>query len=452
MPSTLRIAALTAVGLVTLAAYSCNPYDLVLHDRFEQAAFNSDVDILWVIDNSNSMDRIQEEVQLHFGSFISNFANISDEEGVEFDYDTVFDATVAWAEFVSNQERFLNYNMGVVTTDMSASGNGNQGNIRSPSNIGSPDCGTPAVVTPQSANPAGEFINLVDVGVTGAGDEQPVYAAAVAMCKGKDASWWSLLDDRPDTDPVKVVCSQVPEAQRACNEGFFRTDAASVVIVVSDEGDDTERLETLPPPDQLSDCVLAHNDDPFFGECDCRISWWLDFFDGIGQPVVFATIGPTYQFESDDSVLCDGSTVNYPGPCNPFGSNTCAVDFHQEMACQTGGLFTPIEQTGELDDPTTCETSNFEAALGNIGALVSNLSRAWVLSAIPDETTIVVVRNDDEVIPRLADAPSGGWIYRPQSRSVSFRGEALPSYEDVIDIYYLPQHDRTDTVGRPLPF
>jgi len=42
------------------------------------------------------MDRIQEEVQLHFGSFISSFANISDEEGVEFDYDNIFDATVAW--------------------------------------------------------------------------------------------------------------------------------------------------------------------------------------------------------------------------------------------------------------------------------------------------------------------------------------------------------------------
>jgi len=44
------------------------------------------------------------------------------------------------------------------------------------------------------------------------------------------------------------------------------------------------------------------------------------------------------------------------------------------MACQTGGLFTPIEQTDELDDPTTCDTSNFEAALGNIGALLFRLS------------------------------------------------------------------------------
>ena len=452
MPSTRTFAAIVAACSTALMAYSCNSYDLVMHDRFEQAAFNSDVDILWVVDNSNSMEAIQDEVQQNFGSFISSFANVSDGEGIEYDYDNIYDATLAWAEFNSNQERFLNYHMGVVTTDMSASGNGNQGNIRSASNIGAPECGSPSVITPQSENPAGEFINLVDVGVNGAGDEQAAYAAAIAMCKGKDASWWSQLDSRADTDPVKIVCSQVPADQRACNEGFFRSDAASVVIVVSDEGDDTERLETLPPPADLSACVEANNDDPFFGECDCRVSWWLDFFEGIGQPVVFANIGPTYQFESDDSVTCDGSVVNYPGPCNRFGSTTCSVEFHQEMSCHTGGLFTPIEETTELDNPTTCQTANFESALGNIGALVSNLSRSWVLSTIPDEDTIVVVRNDDEVIPRLAESPSGGWVYRPQTRSVAFRGEALPSYEDVIDIYYLPQHDRSDTVGRPLPF
>ncbi|MEE2828017.1 MAG: hypothetical protein VX498_02415 [Myxococcota bacterium] len=452
MTSSFRLGTVLAAGSLAVALNSCNPYDLVVHDRFEQAAFNSDVDILWVVDSSNSMERIQEEVQLHFGAFISNFANVSDDEGIEYDYDNIFDATIAWAEFIQNQERFLNYNMGVVTTDMSNSGNGNQGNIRSSLSIGAPGCGPPDIITPQSSNPAGQFINLVDVGTNGSGDEQALYAAASALCKGKDSSWWSQLDSRPDTDPIKHICGVVPADQRNCNENFFREDAATVVIVVSDEGYDTERLEFLPPPAQLSQCVEEHNDDPFYGECDCRLSWWLDFFEGIGQPVVFATIAPTYQNESDDTVICDQSTVNYPGPCNAFGSTPCSIDFHQEAACLTGGLFTPIEETNVLDDPTSCETANFEAALGNIGALVSNLSRAWVLSAIPDEDSIVVIKNEETVVPRLSDSPSGGWTYRPQSRSISFRGEALPSYEDVIDIYYLPQHDRRDSVGRPLPF
>lgn len=432
---------------------SCNPYDLLIHDRFEQAAFNSDVDILWVVDSSNSMARIQEEVQLHFGAFIDEFANVGADDGTELDYDTITDATIAWAEFLKNQERFLNYSMGVTTTDVDNGGNGNQGNIRSGAPLGGAECAEPLIITPQTENVVAEFTDLVDVGVNGSGDEKGLYAAALAMCKGKSPAWWNELDDLPDDDPVKAICGLVPAAQQGCNDGFFRDGAASVVIIVSDEGDDSERLEFLPPPQDLSDCVLEHNDDPFFGECDCRLSFWLDFFDGIGQPVIFANIGPTYQTFEDDTALCDGSIANYPGPCNPFGNTVCSIDFYQESACLTNGLFTPIEEKVDPDDPqSACEAADFEAALRNIGALISNLSRGWELSAIPDPDTIVVVRNEDEIVPHLDDSPSGGWFYKPQQRAIAFSGEAIPSYEDVIDVYYLPQHDRRDQVGRPLPF
>ena len=54
---------LAALGALC-ATWSCNnPYDLLLHDRFEQAEFNSKVDIVWVIDSSNSMSEIQEEIR-----------------------------------------------------------------------------------------------------------------------------------------------------------------------------------------------------------------------------------------------------------------------------------------------------------------------------------------------------------------------------------------------------
>lgn len=447
---------------------SCNPYDLLLHDRFEQAAFNSDVDILWVVDSSNSMARIQEEVQLHFGAFISSFANISDEGGEELDYVTILDATIAWAEYLRNQERFLNYHMGIITTDMdNFGGNGDGGNLRSrdaagvllpmgtPLSCTGDDRDVPVVLTPEDARQGtlvNDFRSLVDVGVDGATDEKGLHAAAIAMCKGKDGAFWDGLESLADDDPVRLVCSVVPEDQRRCNDGFFRQDAATVVVAVTDEGDGTARLP-LPPSEWLNQCVLEHNDDPFYGECDCRLSWWLDFFDGIGQPVVFANIGPTYQRSSDDLAWCDGSTMNFPGPCNPFGAAVCDVDFYQESACFTNGLFTPIEETTVLDDPTSCVAADFERALGDIGALISNLSRGWVLSAIPDPDTIVVVRNEDYVVPRLDDEhPSGGWLYRPQTRSIAFQGEEVPSYEDTIDVYYLPQFDRRDQVGRPLPF
>jgi hypothetical protein len=296
------------------------------------------------------------------------------------------------------------------------------------------------------------FEALVDVGTSGSGSEKGLMAAAYSLCKGKSETWWANLDADFDVDdPVNRLCGNIPANDRQCNEGFFREGAASVVIIVSDEGDETNIQVGLPPQDELERCVLDHGDDPFFGECDCKLSWWLEFFTGIGQPVIFANIGPTYQAE--DVAQCDGSTIDYPGACNPFNSSLCAIDFYQESACLTGGLFTPIEESADPDDlNSACVPADFEKALRSIGALISNLSRGWVLSAIPDPDTIVVVRNEDDVVPKLEDSPSGGWFYRPATRSVAFTGEAVPQYDDLIDIYYLPQHDRRDQVGRPLPF
>jgi hypothetical protein len=470
MRSSIRKATIVSCVAVLLPLLgSCNPYDLMMHDRFEQAAFDGDVDILWVVDNSNSMARIQDEVRQNFDAFISAFANVEDDEGQELDYDTVQDATIAWAEYLMDRERFLHYNMGVVTTDMDGQGNGQQGNIRARSvdgnilAIGDPiDCegdnrDLPEVLDRDDAREGtlvDDFRSLVDVGVSGSTDEAGLYSAAVAMCKGKPQSWWDNLENLPDTDPVRRICSNVAPAHQTCNDGFFREGASSVVIVVTDEGDNSAHHTALPPSQELQDCITAHNEDPFYGECDCRLSWWLDFFLGIGQPVVFANIGPTYQLFSDDTAWCDGSIKNFPGPCNPFGAGVCAMDFYQQSACLTRGLFTPMEETATPDEPATCEAADFEKALTDIGALISNLSRGWRLSVIPDPDTIVVVKNESEIVPRVGDGEtvSGGWQYRPQTRSIAFQGDWIPSYEDIIDVYYHPQFDRTDQVGRPLPY
>jgi len=452
-----RLALLLALPFIG----SCSSaYDLLIHDQFKQGSFDSDVDILWVVDNSNSMSRIQQEVQQNFGAFISSFANIGAEDGTELDYDNVADGTVAWAEFITNQSRFLNYQMAVTTTDMFGSGNGNRGNLRSLADIGNGTCDAPEIITPASDNPVGVFQDLVDVGVNGSGEERGMHAAAVAMCKGKPESWWNdVLPNLADDDPVKLICQAVPANERGCNDGFFREGAATVVIVISDEGDDTERQEQLPPAVDLNECILEHNDDPFFGECDCRISWWIEFFDNIGQPVVFATIGPTYQQRTDPVAWCDGTDVTIDGPCNPFGNTVCSIDFYQNAACLTNGLFTPIEVGNDAEPGTPefeCGTADFQLALTDVGKLISNLNAGWVLSAIPDESTITVIKNqgfsDEVVIEPLSENLSTGWRYVPDRRSLVFSGADAPSFEEQIDVYYLPQFDRTDQVGRDLPF
>ncbi len=454
MPRSMYSAALLLLALGTAASVvACpnNPYDLLVHDRFEQADFDGSVDILWVVDNSSSMTEIHDEIQVNFGAFINNFGNIEGGLG-ELDYNNVTDAVTSWAEFQNNKEAFLDFQMGVTTTDIENAGNGRQGNIRSESGVGSADTCNPAVLTGADAREgtlAGSFQTLINVGTEGSGSETGVAAAAFSMCKGQPQSFWAGLADRADDDPVKIVCGAVPVADRACNDGFFREHAATVVIVVSDEGDDSYRSGQNPPGQWVADCVQDHNDDPTFGECDCRLEWWMEFFDAMGR-TVFATIGPTYQQVTTDVAWCDGSVLNFDGPCNPFGADVCAIDFYQQAACQTNGLFTPIQvtQTGE---PDGCEVNNFELALTNIGALISNLSAGWRLSAVPDPDSITVLVNDAEV-PHVSDAPSGGWRYVPNDRAIAFTGEAVPNFNDAVDIFYFPAFDRFQNVGRELPF
>ncbi len=466
------LATLSAAAALLLGP-SCHNQDLLVHDQFEQASFDSDVDILWVVDNSQSMSNVQAAVQDSFSAFINEFANVGDETGEVLAYDDLADGALAWAEFLLNQERFLNYRMGVVTTDIDAPGNGNKGNIRDAGPIGtaasgSLTCNAPgaraggaAVLTPDSDNPAGEFSQLVEVGITGAGGERGLHAAALAMCKGKDPAFWDTLDQRADDDPVKVICGAVPAEQRYCNtavdadgepDPFFRDEAATVIIVVSDEGDVSATSEFLPPPVDLTACRDEHADDPLFGECDCRISWWSSFFDGIDRAVIFANIGPTYQAAGDATPWCDGTTVDIPGPCNTFNSPTCNIDFYQQLACLTGGRFVPIQTRAE--NAQECAPANFENALRDIGRLISNLSGGWVLSAVPDPETIRVLRNQETEIPNAdtEDGVLGGWRYSPNNRAITFTGNAVPGYDDQLDIYYLPAFDRNQNTGRPLPF
>jgi|GEM_PF-1381548 len=464
-PSKARTLAL-CVALSGLAVASCtNPYDLLVHDRFEQGGFNSDVDILWVVDNSSSMTEEQASLQANFSAFISAFANVGGDDGGTLEYGTISEATVAWAEFQQNQDRFLNYNMGVVTTDIGSPGNGNQGNIRSAGGIGGGTCEDARILRPSDPNVSADFINLVDVGIEGGGDETGIQAAAFALCKGQDGDFWANLDTLPDGDPVKVICELIPEAERAtgdtppCNtdsegENFFRDGAATAIIIVSDEGDAASTSLFLPPAEVLEACIDRNAGDPTFGECGCRNEFFLDFFDGMGRQVVFFTISPSYQLKGDPIAWCDGGELDIPGPCNGFGSSTCSLDFYQQAACESGGSYVPLqENVGGVtqDDPPECRDLNFEEALGNIGAKISNLDKGWRLSLTPDIATIAVFVDDAEV-PAQADSPSGGWRYVPGANSIDFTGEAIPAFNATVDIYYLPAFGRDSQTGRALPF
>ena len=290
-----------------------------------------EIDILMVLDNSNSMARIQEELQIAFPQLLGAL-----------------------------NESGLDWQLGITTTDTDHDGNGGSGNVRSSEPIAVDGCGPQLVVSEMEEEEATDLlVDLVDVGVAGSTDEFGLLSTALALCKGQSQAFWDGLSGLPDDDPVKRVCSLVPVEQQLCNAGVFREDATTLVVIVSDEGDSSSASMSMPPALELQDCVVENNDDPLIGECECRLSWWREFFDGIGPDVVFVTSGPSYQLGSEDTLLCDGSTASIPGPCNPFGGNPCAIGFYQEIACHTGGRFFPTEQTLVEDDPATCELADF---------------------------------------------------------------------------------------------
>jgi hypothetical protein len=200
------------------------------------------------------------------------------------------------------------------------------------------------------------FDTLVDVGSAGSGSETGLTAAAFALCKAQNSTFWDSLGERPADDPIRLLCGRVPEADRMCNESFARPGAVTAVIVVSNEGDETYRSGENPPGAALQACIEANNGDPNFGECDCRISWWMEFFAGIGPDVRFFNIGPTYQ-GSPAVDLC-GVDYQLKGPCNPFGSDPCSIDFYQQSACLSGGEFFPVARATN-NDPGSCTTPDF---------------------------------------------------------------------------------------------
>ena len=332
------ITLLPALALALFIACIPGPDEGTSGDDDDATDSDAPVDILWVIDDSNSMESIQTALRADMNTLFSQLADAG-----------------------------LDFQAGVTTTDIVNVGNGKQGNIRSAggshhgwlAHIGEPtDCAEPVIISNENPAPDALFSDLADVGVTGSGSETGLLAAAYALCKGMDEQFWADLSGRSDDDPIKMICGQLPEENRLCNNGFFRPDALSVVVIVSDEGDDAGRHSSLPPTDFLTDCESEHQGEADYGECDCRLEWFLEFFTSISESIRFVTVSPTYQ-SSTDLLSCAGSTVSLPGPCNEFGSTSCTLDFYQQAACRTGGLFSPIKATTTTDDPGTCELSDF---------------------------------------------------------------------------------------------
>lgn len=145
-------------------------------EEFEQIAA-AKIDILWVVDNSQSMAEEQAGIGANFQAFISQLISTG-----------------------------VNYHIGVVSTD--------------PDDNGQLHLGTGQIdsyINPLTVNAADVFLENIKVGTSGAKLEKAFETASLALGVGPD---W-----RPG------------QAATPPNAGFLRDDAALFIIMVSDEND-----------------------------------------------------------------------------------------------------------------------------------------------------------------------------------------------------------------------
>ncbi len=499
------------IGLGASVA-GCNSYDLLIHDHFAQASFSNKVDILWLVDSSNSMHQDQENLKLSFGQFINQLAEpTTGEEGdQDLTLDTLSDAVLVYQEFLGNRTQFLNYQMGITTTQSRPcehdptsfadceDSKGNTGRLRGLGNTGNNTSSPPTFLKPDTETLIPDFQSLVDVGIYGATEEYGLWVTAQVVCDSlempadSDFLGWEEEaalggtvynechgENWNENHPWYEFCRCMPQEFYDYNidntgERFLRDDSTLVVIVVTDEGDFTPMLGATDWPWDIDDCDLSRSGSPWPTDlqdvcegnpavlCEnyCKLDRFLQFFEALDRRVVYAVIGPGAELVTDQQ-----GNRGVEIFCNDQNSTTAMIEFYLWAAELTYGMYQPINVR---DDNFECVDANFDEALDELGRLVSNLASGWPLSKVPDVNTVLVFVDGVEVPPAgclpddtdcvpssyhpsCLDQPSSGlngWTYDELGQAVRMHGDCLPDYNQVVDVLYLPESG----AGRPLPF
>jgi hypothetical protein len=168
-------------------------------DTYQQQSA-SKVDVLWVVDNSGSMQPFQQNVAQNFASFIKIFTRGS-----------------------------VDYRIAVTTTDIFH----DQGNF----------VGSPAIISPQTPDVIGSFESNVAVGINGSANSEGIAAAQLAIDRERQAN----ASVQQNIFTCQNACSSGDTAcQNACLSQFpveFLRPGAYLYIVFVQDDDDASALD-----------------------------------------------------------------------------------------------------------------------------------------------------------------------------------------------------------------
>ena len=166
-------------------------------------------------------------------------------------------------------------------------------------------------------------------GNAGTGDEEPLEAALMAMCRSVEAPPEVCFEG----DKEHSFTSADIGSNNTADRKMLRDDATTVIVIVGDEGDDSWRMP-------------EGEDDP---------SVYSEAFAAFERTIRIVTIGPGYDADA-------GSF-----PCNSGGAQTWMVTRLQALADETGGFYAPLEMPMNEE----CELADFSEYLVDLANLIN---------------------------------------------------------------------------------
>ncbi len=295
-------------------------------DTFQQSPTNK-VDILWVIDNSNSMS--EEQAALADG--FSAFANALDESGTDFQ-------------------------IGVITTSFEYS-DPERGKLQ----------GDPPFLTNADQDYIAQFTSRATAVGTGGSDKE----------KGLEAALYAV-------SPLNVALGGI-------NEGFVRSDAQLLTVIVSDEEDCSDG-GALEGQDANQCYAQKENLTP--------VNEYVTKFRALKPP----------------GMLYVGTIVGQPDPCEDVIHGERYLSWVRSM----GGL------------PGDICLVDWSGMLGALGLNAIGIRERFQLSRAAQPDTIVVHVDDVEVV----EDPTNGWTYDAPTWYLTFHGDAIPERGATIAVDY----------------
>lgn len=417
-----------AVGAMQI---SCNDYDLFRVGGYQQETFTNRADVLFVIDNSESMTEIATEMALNFAAFLDQLGGVRETRT----FDGLADAVTNYIEETQIITGAVDFQFAITTTDVGEA----QGNLVGPLVRRTDDdvtgkflqgllCGATCFDTVQSrshrcGDPLGAVVSeeYLDCecgerqwqGNCGTAVEEGLESVFLTLCRAVDnpprACFEDVLDEKGDVAHQALL---TPD-DRLSNADLLRENANLIVAVVTDEGDGSRRLDREEIPDIYEE---------LFAQFNRNITWVL--------------IGPDLNKAQTD-LAC-------PGTGSDFG-----VIRYNYLTFTTSGLTIPL-----YDE--YCDVRDFGEALQELSSLLTNLRTSFALASIPVADTIRVFIDGRRIREAEFDAIGAfglpqygsGWTYRSADNSIQFWGDAIPPYEADVEVFYLP----VDGIPRDLPF